>query len=152
MTTDPTRAGEPGSRPGGSVEFNVITAPGNYGWPYCVGNNVPYVDHDFATGASGAAFDCSAPKNTSPNNTGLVDLPPTIAAWQPYDGGSVPAFGTGASRPWAPWSTTTTPSSSRRPSSPSTTTASPCCTSGSVAGSRRPCSRRTGPRRASSRR
>ncbi|GAA3232551.1 ThuA domain-containing protein [Oerskovia jenensis] len=92
-------AANPNRGPGGSVEFNVITEPGNYGWPYCVGDNVPYVDHDFATGTSGAAFDCAAPKNTSPNNTGLVDLPPAIAAWQPYDGGNVPAFGSGGESP-----------------------------------------------------
>ena len=44
-------------------------------------------------------FDCAAPKNTSPHNTGLTDLPPAQAAWIPYDGGSVPEFGTGSESP-----------------------------------------------------
>ncbi|MGM1062804.1 carbohydrate-binding protein [Saccharothrix sp. Mg75] len=90
---------DPARGPGGSVEFNLVKGPGNYGWPYCVGNDVPYVDHDFATGASGGAFSCDAPKNTSPRNTGLVDLPPVQPAWIPYDGGSVPEFGTGGESP-----------------------------------------------------
>ncbi|MFC7617724.1 ThuA domain-containing protein [Actinokineospora soli] len=89
----------PARGPGGTVEFNLVKAPGNYGWPYCVGANTPFIDYDFATGASGSAFDCAAPKNTSPNNTGLVDLPPAQSAWIPYDGGSVPEFGTGGESP-----------------------------------------------------
>ncbi|MFF9144860.1 carbohydrate-binding protein [Streptomyces sp. NPDC014861] len=85
--------------PAGQVEFNRITGPGNYGWPYCTGANDAYVDHDFATGATGSAFSCAAPKNTSPNNTGLTDLPPARAAWIPYDGDSVPEFGGGSESP-----------------------------------------------------
>ncbi|MBP2335085.1 glucose/arabinose dehydrogenase/PKD repeat protein [Saccharothrix coeruleofusca] len=89
----------PARGPGGSVEFNLVKQPGNYGWPYCVGDNVPYVDYDFATGTSGEKFDCAAPKNTSPHNTGLVDLPPVQPAWIPYDGASVPEFGGGGESP-----------------------------------------------------
>ncbi|PXY24440.1 ThuA domain-containing protein [Prauserella flavalba] len=89
----------PGRGPGGTVEFNLIKEPGNYGWPYCVGDNQPFVDYDFATGTSGEPFDCAAPKNESPHNTGLVDLPPVQPAWIPYDGGSVPEFGTGGESP-----------------------------------------------------
>ncbi|MFI0237701.1 PQQ-dependent sugar dehydrogenase [Streptomyces sp. NPDC016845] len=85
--------------PAGQVEFNRITSAGNYGWPYCTGNNNAYVDHDFATGTPGSAFTCAAPKNTSPRNTGLTDLPPARAAWIPYDGGSVPEFGNGSESP-----------------------------------------------------
>ncbi|MFE9022482.1 PQQ-dependent sugar dehydrogenase [Streptomyces sp. NPDC007808] len=92
-------AADPARGPAGQVEFARVTGPGNYGWPYCTGDNDAYVDHDFATGQSGAAFDCAAPKNTSPNNTGLTDLPPAQAAWIPYDGGSVPEFGTGSESP-----------------------------------------------------
>ncbi|MGW4113383.1 carbohydrate-binding protein [Actinosynnema sp. NPDC004786] len=92
-------AANPARGPGGSVEFNLIKGPGNYGWPYCVGDNTPYIDYDFATGTSGGAFDCAAPKNTSPHNTGLVDLPPAQRAWIGYDGGSVPEFGTGGESP-----------------------------------------------------
>jgi len=94
-TADPQRG------PGGQVEFARITEPGNYGWPFCTGANDPYVDYDFATGTSGETFDCDAPKNTSRHNTGLVDLPPAQPAWIPYDGGSVPEFGTGSESPMA---------------------------------------------------
>ncbi|MDC0766541.1 PQQ-dependent sugar dehydrogenase [Streptomyces sp. HD] len=92
-TADPARG------PAGQVEFARVTGPGNFGWPYCTGDNDAYVDYDFATGQSGASFDCAAPKNTSPHNTGLTDLPPAQAAWIPYDGGSVPEFGTGSESP-----------------------------------------------------
>ena len=66
----------PARGPAGMVEQNVITEAGNYGWPYCVGPNVPYIDYDFATGESGDPFDCDNPVNDSPNNTGLTELPP----------------------------------------------------------------------------
>ncbi|WP_443078100.1 PQQ-dependent sugar dehydrogenase [Streptomyces sp. SP17KL33] len=85
--------------PAGQVEFARVTKPGNFGWPYCTGKNDAYVDYDFATGTSGAAFDCAAPKNTSPNNTGLTDLPPAEPAWIPYNGNSVPEFGDGSESP-----------------------------------------------------
>ncbi|MET9495595.1 PQQ-dependent sugar dehydrogenase [Streptomyces sp. NPDC006552] len=85
--------------PGGQVEFNRITKAGNFGWPYCTGKNDAYTDYDFATGTSGSKFNCSAPKNTSPRNTGLTDLPPVQPAWIPYDGGSVPEFGSGSESP-----------------------------------------------------
>ncbi|MFD5317214.1 carbohydrate-binding protein [Streptomyces sp. NPDC127098] len=94
-TSSPTRG------PGGMVEFARVTEPGNFGWPYCVGDNRPYVDYDFATGASGATFDCSAPRNDSPNNTGQTTLPPARPGWISYDGGSFPAFGNGAESPMA---------------------------------------------------
>ncbi|PSK97220.1 xylose isomerase-like TIM barrel protein [Haloactinopolyspora alba] len=69
-TTDPERG------PAGLVEQNRILEAGNYGWPYCMGPNIPFVDYDFATGESGAEFDCDNPVNDSPNNTGLKQLPP----------------------------------------------------------------------------
>nr|WP_233518337.1 ThuA domain-containing protein [Streptomyces corynorhini] len=94
-------ASSPTRGPAGMVEFARVTEAGNYGWPYCVGKNEPYIDYDFATKASGAAFDCAAPKNTSPNNTGLVDLPPAQPAWIDYDGDSVPEFGNGSESPMA---------------------------------------------------
>ncbi len=85
--------------PAGQVEFNRITKAGNFGWPYCTGENDAYVDHDFAGGTAGAAFNCGAPRNTSPRNTGLTELPPAQPAWIPYDGGSVPEFGNGSESP-----------------------------------------------------
>ncbi|MEV7866164.1 ThuA domain-containing protein [Streptomyces sp. NPDC088124] len=94
-------AASPTRGPSGMVEFARVTGAGNYGWPYCVGKNEPFIDYDFATKESGAAFDCAAPKNTSRNNTGLTDLPPAQPAWIDYDGGSVPEFGTGSESPMA---------------------------------------------------
>nr|WP_157166967.1 PQQ-dependent sugar dehydrogenase [Streptomyces typhae] len=92
-------AADPKRGPAGQVEFARVTKPGNYGWPYCTGKNDAYVDYDFATKTSGAAFNCAAPKNTSPRNTGLTDLPAAQPAWIPYDGGSVPEFGSGSESP-----------------------------------------------------
>ncbi|THA79440.1 DUF1080 domain-containing protein [Streptomyces sp. A0642] len=92
-------AADPKRGPAGQVEFARVTKAGNFGWPYCTGANDPYMDYDFATKTSGPAFDCAAPKNTSPHNTGLVDLPPAQAAWIPYDGASVPEFGNGSESP-----------------------------------------------------
>lgn len=92
-------AADPARGPAGQVEFARVTGPGNFGWPYCTGANDPYVDYDFGTKVSGAAFDCAAPKNTSPNNTGLTDLPPAQTAWIPYNGASVPEFGDGSESP-----------------------------------------------------
>ncbi|MEG8278402.1 carbohydrate-binding protein [Streptomyces sp. AHA2] len=90
---------DPARGPGGQVEFARITEAGNFGWPYCTGDNDPYVDYDFGDKSSGATFDCSAPVNDSPRNTGLTELPPAQAAWIPYDGNSVPEFGNGSESP-----------------------------------------------------
>ncbi|NYE38606.1 PKD repeat protein/type 1 glutamine amidotransferase [Nocardioides cavernae] len=78
--------------PGGIVEFNQIREAGNFGWPYCAGTNTAaetYNDWNFATNSTGPKFDCSAPVNNSPRNTGLTNLPPAQPAWIKYDGGSV---------------------------------------------------------------
>ncbi|CAM5717993.1 hypothetical protein SHIRM173S_10062 [Streptomyces hirsutus] len=90
---------KPDRGPEGQVEFNRITKAGNYGWPYCTGKNDAYTDYNFATGTPGTTFDCSAPKNTSPHNTGLTDLPPAQPSWIPYTGTSVPEFGGGSESP-----------------------------------------------------
>src|SRR3954453_9893313 len=95
-TTNPNRG------PQGSVEYNVMTKAGNYGWPYCIRDNVPYNDYNFDTKVSGAKFDCANPVNNSPNNTGLTNLPPAIgaSAWMGYteqDPRFTPDLGTGCS-------------------------------------------------------
>ncbi|MDK1472088.1 PQQ-dependent sugar dehydrogenase [Streptomyces sp. 549] len=92
-------AASPARGPSGQVEFNRITAPGNYGWPYCHGDNDAYVDFDFADRSSGEPFDCAAPRNNSPHNTGLTELPAAQPGWITYDDGSVPEFGTGSESP-----------------------------------------------------
>jgi cytochrome c len=86
QTASPTRG------PENTVEWDILNQPGFYGWPYCVGNNRPYVDFDFATGTSGAPFDCAHPVNNSPNNTGLTNLPPAIPAMVYYHYQADPAF------------------------------------------------------------
>ncbi|MQW74974.1 DUF1349 domain-containing protein [Nocardioides sp. dk4132] len=70
--------------PNGRVEWNILDEPGNYGWPYCVGDNTPYHDYNFANSTAGAAFDCANLVNDSPHNTGLTNLPPAKPAviWQ----------------------------------------------------------------------
>lgn len=86
-------AADPARGPRGAVEWNVVSDPGFYGWPYCTGSNNNYVDYNFATGQSGAAFDCAAGVvNSSPNNTGLQQLPPAIEAEVWYTGGGNPEF------------------------------------------------------------
>ncbi|MFJ5832504.1 ThuA domain-containing protein [Streptomyces sp. NPDC093089] len=71
--------------PEGTVEWNLIKEPGFYGWPYCVGNQTPFNDYNFATQTSGPKFDCAAPVNDSPNNTGLTNLPAAKPAQVWYD-------------------------------------------------------------------
>ncbi len=81
--------------PDGRVEWNILDKPGFYGWPYCVGANTPYNDYDFATGTSGATFNCNAPVNESPNNTGITQLPAAIPAtmWMGKSTSGVPEIG-----------------------------------------------------------
>lgn len=102
----PDAGGDNASRgPAAIVEWNVINGPGNYGWPYCVGDNIPFNDFDFATNTSGAKFDCAKPVNNSPNNTGLTDLPAAKPAIVWYGNGSngnkFPELGDGGEAPMA---------------------------------------------------
>ena len=72
--------------PAGQGKWTVVREPGNYGWPYCATAELPYVDYDFATGVSGATFNCAAPVNESPHNTGMTELPPVVQpdVWYSY--------------------------------------------------------------------
>jgi cytochrome c len=81
---------ERGSR--GYDEFNQVKSAGNYGWPYCIATNRPYVDFNYATGVSGAPFSCANPVNDSPNNTGINNLPPARPAWIWYPDGPSQEF------------------------------------------------------------
>jgi glucose/arabinose dehydrogenase/type 1 glutamine amidotransferase len=71
----------------------IITSAGNQGWPYCMGNKQSYrdrssVDANVLTGW----YDCDHLKNTSPRNTGLVDIPPArdnMIWYSPQGGGPV---------------------------------------------------------------
>ena len=78
--------------PTGLDEWNRTREAGNFGWPYCIGDNSPYLDFDFGSNATALPFDCSAPTNTSPNNTGLHKLPPAQPAWIWYPYGNSDAF------------------------------------------------------------
>lgn len=84
--------------PRGYDEINQAKKPGNYGWPFVVGDNKVYPQYDFATKTIGAPFKAEAPVNNSPNNTGLKVLPPAQKAmiWYPYDSSTVfPQLGNG---------------------------------------------------------
>ncbi|QYA93969.1 PQQ-dependent sugar dehydrogenase [Streptomyces anulatus] len=99
--TDPSRG------PSGQVEFNRVTQPGNFGWPYCTGTNTPtetYGEYTFPSGPSAGKYDCaSGPANNSFRNTGQATLPPAQPAWIRYagDAGSPPEFGGGSESPMA---------------------------------------------------
>ncbi len=69
---------DPNRGPAGQGKWMIVRKAGNYGWPYCATPELPYRDYDFATGVSGPAFDCSAPVNDSPHNTGRRHLPPVV--------------------------------------------------------------------------
>jgi glucose/arabinose dehydrogenase len=100
-TTDANRG------PSGQVEFDRITAPGNYGWPYCTGTNTTtetYNEWNFASNSTGPKYNCGGgPTNNSFRNTGLTTLPAAKPAWIRYagDAGSPAAFGGGSESPMA---------------------------------------------------
>jgi hypothetical protein len=80
----------------------AIDKPANYGWPYCVNPDMPYVDYNFATSTSGAPFNCAQPVNDSPHNTGLRNLPTVRKAEVVYTYGpsaQFPELGTGGIGP-----------------------------------------------------
>ena len=82
----------------GHDEVNQARQAGFFGWPYFIGDNKPYYKYDFAKKVSAAAFDASKPINTSPNNTGIEELPPAQPAfiWYPYGASKeFPAVGDG---------------------------------------------------------
>ncbi|MGA4728177.1 PQQ-dependent sugar dehydrogenase [Micromonospora taraxaci] len=67
---------DPERGPAGHGRWMRVDKPANYGWPYCVTPTIAYRDYDFATGESGATFNCKRPVNDSPHNTGKRVLPP----------------------------------------------------------------------------
>ncbi len=57
--------------------FARITHAGNQGWPYCMGNEQPYRDRNLPDPEKPLGwYDCDNLKNESPNNDGLVNIPP----------------------------------------------------------------------------
>jgi cytochrome c len=80
------READPARGPAGHGRWMLVRKPANYGWPYCVTPDLPYIDYDFATGTSGEPFNCSRPINDSPRNTGQRVLPPVSQpdVWYSY--------------------------------------------------------------------
>ena len=123
--------------PAGTCEWNLIGAPGNFGWPFCVGNNSAAnttFRWNYATNATGPQYNCSltsmpsdiryAPSGQTavePTNDGLDTLPgPAVPAtiWKKYTGAA-----TGSARPT---SATSTPAAcSRWPARSTATTRRP---------------------------
>ncbi|MFJ4844543.1 MULTISPECIES: ThuA domain-containing protein [unclassified Streptomyces] len=71
--------------------FAAITKAGNHGWPFCMGNKQPYRDRNLPDPSRPLGwYDCDAPKNESPNNDGLVNLPPVTGntIWYSPQGGA----------------------------------------------------------------
>ena len=73
--------------PEGLGEFNQAKEAGFYGWPYSRGNNQMYRDYDFENETSSSLFEANSIVNSSPNNTGLKNLPPIQPSmiWYGYD-------------------------------------------------------------------
>ncbi len=84
--------------PRGFDEVNQAKGPGFFGWPLFVGNNYAYAKYDFERKTIGPRHDPLSPMNTSPNNTGIRELPPAQPAfiWYPYaESPDFPLVGTG---------------------------------------------------------
>lgn len=72
--------------PIGYDEVGQARKAGNFGWPHFIADNKAYYHYDFENKKSLDLWDPKAPKNVSPNNTGLENLPPAQSAfvWYPY--------------------------------------------------------------------
>lgn len=80
--------------PAGRDEINRAKAPGFFGWPYFIAENLAYV-------IKGARQDPTRPVNTSPNNSGETDLPaaqPSLLAYGDNGNARFPAFETNGAR------------------------------------------------------
>ncbi len=85
--------------PKGYDEVNQAQHAGNFGWPYIIADNQAYHTRDYIAETTGAVFDSLKPINTSPNNTGLSELPPSQPAmiYYPYaTSDEFPALGSGS--------------------------------------------------------
>ncbi|GAB2603185.1 hypothetical protein GCM10027190_58500 [Spirosoma areae] len=85
--------------PRGYDELNQARKPGNFGWPWFVGNNFAFPVYDYETKKPLDKKDPKNPANNSPNNTGLTALPPTAPSfiYYPYAvSEEFPLVGTGS--------------------------------------------------------
>lgn len=83
----------------GYDEVNQARKPGYFGWPYFVGNNYAYGDHNFETGEVDGLFQFTGARNNSPNSNGREVLPEAQPAfiWYPYaESEEFPMIGSGA--------------------------------------------------------
>jgi cytochrome c len=97
-------APDPERGPDGKGKWFIARGPGNYGWPFCATDELPYQDWDFTTETSSGPFNCAALVNDSPYNTGLRQLPPTRHPdiWYGYGpSAEFPELGTGGIGPMA---------------------------------------------------
>ena len=83
--------------PRGYDELNQARGPGFFGWPYFVGESA-FPWYDYAAKKPGPQKDRLKPVNSSPNNTGLKELPPLAPSfiYYPYAvSDKFPELGTG---------------------------------------------------------
>jgi cytochrome c len=83
--------------PRGYDEYNQARGPGFFGWPYWVGDQA-FPFWDYSVNKPLATKDPIHPVNTSPNNTGITNLPPLSPPFIFYHGGKMdkyPALGSG---------------------------------------------------------
>ncbi len=78
--------------PAGFDEINQARVAGNFGWPYFVGDSKAYWHWDFAAKTNTFKYDASKPVNTSPNNTGIQELPTAQPALIFYPSGASTRF------------------------------------------------------------
>lgn len=85
--------------PRGYDELNQARKPGNFGWPWFVGNRQAFPVYDYENKKPLDKKDPDAPVNNSPNNTGLKNLPPVAPSFIYYPYGvseEFPLVGTGS--------------------------------------------------------
>lgn len=83
----------------GMDEFNQARKPGNFGWPYFIGENRGYPIYNYLDSTVHEPKDPAKPINTSVNNTGLTELPPAQPAFISYPYGvseKFPELGNGS--------------------------------------------------------
>jgi cytochrome c len=70
----------------GFDEFNQAKTAGNFGWPIFIADNKLYKNDTDSSLKSDQVIKPDKPFNNSPNNTGLIELPPAQKAmiWYPY--------------------------------------------------------------------
>jgi len=83
-----------GIGPNGYDEINQAREAGNFGWPQFTGPNEAYHHYDFVARKVGPQFDVKAPRNDSPHNTGISELPPPQPAFIWYPSGESKEFPT----------------------------------------------------------